>query len=352
MSLWSRIANVFRGDRLSRDIDEELASHLEEAVEQRRDPAEARRALGPPLRLREASRDIRLIAWLDSLRADAVFGWRQLKKRKVTSAAAILSLGLAIGACTAAFRIIDALLLRPLPVSHPERLYALFYEELGVDGKFQTDDRCSYPTFRQLRAAVKDQADLLAISYVTTIGLTYGSDEEMERVYWQHVSGWMFDSLGIQPALGRLLNENDDLEPGARPVAVLSYDYWTSRFARDPKVIGRTVHMDNGLYTIVGVAGEGFTGTEPGSMVDIFVPTMTRDALSIAGAIWLRTLVNLKPGVPADPVREKLHAAYRAYLQEWVKGFRGVPQQVLENIVNRKLLLEPAASGVSSTRRD
>ena len=119
MSLWSRIANVFRGDRLSREIDEEPQSHIEEAIEQGRDPAEARRAFGSALRLREESRDVRLLAWLDSLRADAVFGWRQLTKRKVTSAAAILSLALAIGACTAAFRLIDALLLRPLPVADP-----------------------------------------------------------------------------------------------------------------------------------------------------------------------------------------------------------------------------------------
>lgn len=121
MSWWPRIANVFRADHLSREIDEELQSHVEEAIEQGRDPAEARRAFGSALRMREESREVRLIAWLDSLRADAIFGWRQLMKRKVTSAAAILSLALAIGACTSAFRLIDALLLRPLPVSAPER---------------------------------------------------------------------------------------------------------------------------------------------------------------------------------------------------------------------------------------
>ena len=92
MSLWSRIVNVVRGDRLSREIDEEMQSHIAEAVEQGRDPAEAGAAFGSALRRREESRDIRLIPWLDSLRADAVFGWRQLAKKKVTSAAAILSL--------------------------------------------------------------------------------------------------------------------------------------------------------------------------------------------------------------------------------------------------------------------
>src|SRR5438876_10269931 len=141
MSFWSRFTNVFRGDRLTREIDEELESHIEEAIEQGRDPAEARRAFGSTLRQREQSRDVRLIAWLDSLRADAVFGWRQLRKKKATSAAAILSLALAVGACTSAFRLIDALLLRPLPVADPGSLYVLLRSGLGfADGKPRTSD--------------------------------------------------------------------------------------------------------------------------------------------------------------------------------------------------------------------
>ena len=157
MSFWSRIANVLRGDRLSREIDEELQAHIEEAIAQGRDSAEARRAFGSALRLREESRDVRLVAWLESLRSDAVFGWRQLMKRKVTSAAAILSLALGIGACTSAFRLIDALLLRPLPVASPERLYSVAFEGFGADGKLMTYDSCSYPMFRQMRAAVAQQ---------------------------------------------------------------------------------------------------------------------------------------------------------------------------------------------------
>ena len=130
MSFWSRMANVFRGDRLSREIDEELQSHIEEAIEQGRDPAEARRAFGPCCGIARRAATSGWSPWLDSLRADAVFGWRQMMKRKVTSAAAILSLALAIGACTSAFRLIDALLLRPLPVAHPERLYSVAFEEM------------------------------------------------------------------------------------------------------------------------------------------------------------------------------------------------------------------------------
>src|SRR5947209_4320952 len=149
MSLWSRLTNVFRSDRLHREFDEELESHIEDAIHQGRDPGEARRAFGSPLLRREESRDVRLIPWLDSLRADTVFGWRQLKKRKVTSAAAILSLGLAIGACTSAFRLIDALLLRPLPVADPERLYVIANQGMDPGGHFRISQSSDYPLFCQ-----------------------------------------------------------------------------------------------------------------------------------------------------------------------------------------------------------
>jgi putative ABC transport system permease protein len=200
MSLWSRIANVFRGERLAREIDEELQAHIAEAIERGRDPEEARKAFGSALRQREATRDVRLIAWLDSLRADAIFGWRRLRKSKVTSAAAILSLALAIGACTSAFRLIDALLLRPLPIAHPERLYAMSRHGIGFDGKPSSYDSWAGPAFHLMRAAAKDQAELIAVSYFYRTDLTYGSDDDMEKVYLQYVSGWMFDSFGLRPA--------------------------------------------------------------------------------------------------------------------------------------------------------
>src|SRR5262245_26267700 len=124
MSFWSRIANVFRSGQLTGEIDEELQSHIDDAIAHGRDPAEARRAFSSALRHREHSRDFRLVACLDSLRSDTVFGLRQLRKNRVASTAAVLSLALAIGACTSAFRLIDSMLLRPLPIAHPERLYS------------------------------------------------------------------------------------------------------------------------------------------------------------------------------------------------------------------------------------
>src|SRR5262245_33147824 len=98
--MWSRIVNAFRGERVNRELDEEIQSHLDEAAAQGRD---ARRAFGSALHIREESRDLKLVTWLDALRADIVFGWRQLLKKKIPSAAAVLSLALAIGACVSTF---------------------------------------------------------------------------------------------------------------------------------------------------------------------------------------------------------------------------------------------------------
>jgi predicted permease len=351
MSLWSRIFNGFRGERLSREIDEEFQSHLEEAVAQGRDPAEARRAFGPALLQLEESRDIRLASWLDSLRADAVFGCRQLLKRKATSAAAVLSLALAIGACTAAFSLIDALLLRPLPVAHPERLYVLAREGMDHRGQFRTNESFEYPLFRQLRAVVKDQAEMIAISYATRTDLTYGSDGQMERAWRQYVSGWMFDSFGLKPALGRLFTEDDDRTPGAHPYAVLSYDYWTNRFGRDPRAIGRTFRIGNTLYEIVGVAPAPFSGTETGIAIDIFLPTMMHGSVTVRDDSWFRAFVKLKPGIVAEPVRQRMLGPYQQVQEERARGYTSVPQEQIAHFLQQKLILEPAASGNSEMQR-
>jgi predicted permease len=352
MSLWSRLSNVFRSDRLNHQLDEEIDSHIADAIEQGRDPAEARRAFGSPLLRREQSRDVRLIPWLDSLRADVVFGWRQLKKRKVTSAAAILSLGLAIGACTAAFRLIDALLLRPLPVAAPEQLYFLSRQGIGFTGKPETFDGWAYPAFERMRDALKGDAELLAVSYGERVDITYASDQEMEKAQLQYVSGRMFDSFGLRPAVGSLLTGNDDLKPGAHPYAVLSRDYWARRFGQDPKIVGRTFHMGEKIYQIAGVIDGPFTGTETGTVTDIFVPTMMHPAAVRDDSTWHRTLARVRPGVAMEPLRAKLSAVCRAFEEQRAKGFTGMTREAIDQFINLKLLLEPASAGASAMQHD
>src|SRR5580658_5872227 len=194
MSLWSRVAHVFRGEKLSSEIAEEMDSHIAEAVEQGRDPEEARRALGRSYeqrRQREIGHEIRTVRWLELLSADIRFGWKQLKRNKVTSIVAILSLALAMGACIGAFRLMDALLWRPLPVAHAERIFAIS-REVDLQGKSIRDGGWAYPSFSLMRDAVKDQAQLIAVSHADRTDLTYGSDFDMEKVNVQYVSGSMF----------------------------------------------------------------------------------------------------------------------------------------------------------------
>jgi putative ABC transport system permease protein len=355
MSLWSRCANVFRGDRLDRDIDEELQSHIEEAIAEGRDPEEARRAFGSTLRVREDSRDVKVAVWLDWLWADIAFGWRQLLKNRITAGAAILSLALAIGACTSAFRLIDAVLLRPLPITDPDRMYVITHQYTDDrNAKVDRDDSFEYPLYRQLRETAKDQAELIAISYSGRIDLTYGSDLEMEKAYRQYVSGSMFNSFGLTPVAGRLLTPNDDVKPGAHPYAVISYDYWTRRFGRDPKVVGRTFRAGNDVVEIVGVCREGFTGTETGTLTDIFVPTMMNaKAIGDSGWSWFRTWLRLKPGASLEQVRQKLQAGISEFRREQVKKWpANAPKQRIAEYVDAPIFLETATAGFSGMQKN
>ena len=244
-------------------------------------------------------------------------------KRKVTSAAAVLSLSLAIGACTSAFRLIDALLLRPLPVAEPDHLYALYRQGVGFTGKFQTFDSWAYPDFQLMRAAVRDRAELIAVSYAEQTDVTYRSEQEMEKAYLQYVSGWMFGSFGLRPALGRLFTGEDDRKPGAHPYAVISYDYWTRRFGRDPEIVGRTFRMSGRIFEIVGVSPEPFTGTETGVVTDVFLPTMMHPGALHDDWTWHRTLARIQPGTALGPLRQSLNATSQAFERERAKGFKG-----------------------------
>ncbi len=351
MSFWSRFANAFRAGRASDEIDEELQSHIEEAVAQGRDPAEARKAFGSALRYREQSRDIRVFGWLDSLRADVVYGLRQIRKNRVTSAAAIVSLALATGACTGAFRLIDAFLLRPMPIRNAGRLYAMQQLGTGPDGSLRETDSNEYPQFLLMRSTVKADAELVAASWANRADLTFSSEEAMEKANLQFVSGWMFNAFGLTPVLGRLLTENDDLKPKAHAYAVLSYDYWANRFGRDPHIIGHTFRQGNDLYQIIGVAPKGFTGTEPGTFTDIFLPAMMYPGVTHDDWSWIRTFILMKPGGSVERVRNQLQAVWTAVQSERAKDFKDWPPDRLRNYLKQQILVEPAATGLSDMRK-
>src|SRR5437879_2030022 len=356
MSLWSRISNAVHGERLNREIDEELQSHIEEAIASGRDPKEARRAFGCALHAREASHSIRALGWLESLLADISFGWRQLCRNKVTSVAAVLSLALGIGSCVAAFRLIDALLWRPLPISGSSRLYVLSRKLTGPEGKPIEDGYWATPDFNLMRDAVKDQADLIAISDADRTDITWSTDDDVEKAHVVYVSGNMFPLCGLMPALGRLPVPADDRGSGLAPYAVLSWDYWNHRFGRDPHVLGRSLHIGDQTFEIIGVGPRDFTGTEKGTVTDTFLPLSmnrldTRDSVT-----WHRTFLMLKPGVnPAtalEPLRQHLSAVSRAFELECSTCLRGMTPVTIDRYLNKTLVFNPAGAGISELQKD
>lgn len=166
-----RLWGTLRGLRSDSDLEQELRLHMELAAEdaqrQRRTPQDAARTArmraGGVLESMDALRDQRGLPWVDALASDVVFGWRQLNKHRAASGAAILSLGLAIGATTAAFRLVDAVLLRPLPVAEPERLFAVATTFIDSENRPDYHDVFDYPTYREYSNAVGDKADLMVV---------------------------------------------------------------------------------------------------------------------------------------------------------------------------------------------
>ena len=208
MSWFSRLANVFRSDRLNHDFENEIRFHLDSrAAEFRRrgmtwaDAARAaQRRLGNESLVRETSRDVKLLPWLDSIVRDTRYGSRMLCKSPIVTAAAILSLALAIGACTAAYSLIDALILRPLPVRDPEGLVYLTYPS-DRPGAPEADS-FNYPLFERLRDTSREKVELFGVSWPRPRDVTLGNSTEKIRV--QFVSGDALAILGVKPALGRL----------------------------------------------------------------------------------------------------------------------------------------------------
>jgi len=356
MSVWSRIWNALQGERLNDEIEEELQSHIEEAIARGRDPHEARRNFGSIMRQREASHSIRVAGWLESLLADLRFGWRQLCRNKVTSAAAVLSLALGIGSCVAAFRLIDALLWRPLPISNSSKLYVLSRKLTGLEGKPIEDRYWAAPDFKLMSGAVHDQADLIAISDADRSDITWATDDDMEKAHVVYVSGNMFPVFGLEPALGRLLVPADDRAPGLGPYAVLSWDYWNHRLGRDPHVLGRSLHIGDQTFEIIGVGPRDFTGTETGTVTDIFLPLSMNSLATRDGVMWHHTFLMLKPGVQAaialEPLRQHLSAVSRAFEAGCSTCFRGVPQATIDRLLNKKLVFAPAGAGISELQRE
>ncbi len=367
MSLWSRLANVVRPGRVDRDLDAELRFHLESRIDAlvaegvSRDEAARRaaRRFGNPARWREQSRDLKLMPWLDSLVRDVRFGARALRRSAIVTAAAVSSLSLAIGACVAAFSIVDALVVRRLPVRQPDRLVYVTFANYGAD-RAETET-FNDPVFVRLRDAGRGHVDLFAMSTQVMRPLRFwDAGGEKERLRTQYVSGDAFERLGVGAAAGRLFTAADDAAPGASAVAVVSYALWQRRFGGDPAIIGRSVEVVDERarevrpLQIIGVADARFIGVEPGRPTDVWMPyTMyNRRAFGNFNFNWFRVFGRVRDGVGVEAAQSVLQAAFANARRERADYYAvdHSPQDVARYLAT-PVHLRSAANGPSPLRQ-
>jgi predicted permease len=352
------------------DLERELRSDLELEEEEQRDngksPEEARyaaqRAFGNATLIREQTRE----AWgwtpFERLWQDLRYSYRQLKRSPGFAIATILILALGIGAVTAVFSLIDAALLKMLPVHDPEQLV----EMRAVNPAFDVNNNFSYPAFKSFENQTQVLAGALAFRKLPDVDVEM--DGRSELAQGQVVSGDYFSVLGVRAILGRTILPTDETAPGQNPVAVIGYDYWRTRFALDPGIIGKHVLLNNAPFTIIGVTAPEFYGMQPGERVGISIPlTMVAavnpgwaaagspaDALKAPFRNWLHIIGRLQSGVSREEATSGLASVFAQSMREAAASLAGSPidsPAVRQAFLNFRLQLEPASQGLASLRR-
>jgi predicted permease len=297
-------------------LRDEMAAHLQFEIDERlaagmpRDQAEraARRAFGNSTRIAERARETWTVRWIEGPIRDLRWAFRSLLRRPAFTAVAVVSLALALGANTAVFSFVNAIVLKKLPVAARDRLTLLRQK----NEQFHMENCCfSYAFLQELRRQPGEFEDVLG---VTPQDVTLADRNETERLRAEAVTGNYFRMLGVQPVVGRLLDETDDGAEGASPVCVISYKLWQNRFAGDPAIIGHRVLLNGRPFQIVGVTERGFSGAslhEPG---DLQAPTSMAEALlgmTRAQSGFLTLIARLKPGATRAGAAAWLNAAGR-----------------------------------------
>jgi predicted permease len=292
--------------------------------------------------------------------SDLRLALRGLRRSPLFAVVAILSLALGIGANTAIFTLIDQVLLRKLPVKNPDELVMLFQRGSHMGSNMGTRMH-SYPIYQDFQQKAEPFADVLCRRLM---GVSVSIENKTERLEAEGVSGNYFTMLGVGPALGRVFNsQEDDQVYMGHPVVVLAYDYWVSRFARDPSVLGKKILVNDYPMTIVGVSAAGFAGLDPAQSPQIRVPILMKDALlpewtwmqpASRRARWVQVFARLKPGYTVESAQAPLQGLFtqiRAYemtlpaAKDWSAFSR---EQFMKGTVH----IEAAAMGFSGLRND
>jgi predicted permease len=361
-----RLVMLFRKERLEQQLEEELTAHLEmlteEKVRQGMSPEEARcaarREFGGVEQTKEHYRDQRGWPMLETLLQDLRYGLRQLRRNPGFTAVAVLTLALGIGANTAVFSLLDAVMLRELPVQNPEQI-VVFGEgrARGSTDDFASTRAYSYPFYREMRQknqVFSDVSALLSVLFGGMHGAIDGSGN-LEPMNVQLVSGTYFSTLGVKPVLGRAFTEAEDEPAGGHPVAVASYSWWKRRFGRDPSIVGKTVSLGSTVYTIIGVGPSEFFGTMVGESPDLWIPLSMEKQVSPGwnglDDKWfesLEILARVKPGVTVGQAEANVNLLARQIWQDYAGPVLTREQQ--QHLERTHIELTPAARGLSELR--
>jgi len=291
-----------------------------------------------------------------NLRADVQFALRSMRKSPVFTSVVILSFALGIGANTAIFTLVDRVLLRMLPVKEPERLVALAGRGDHY-GSNQGRNALSYPMYLDFVRENQVFDGLLARQDMVFSVVSGGSTE---RVPGELVSGNYFEVLGVGAALGRVFTAADNVTPSGHPWAVLSYDYWQTRFAANPSVIGQTIRVNNYPLTVIGVSEKGFEGIDPGFSHHIRVPLMMNaqmkpvwNTIDNRRTRWVNVFGRLKPGVSVEQAQAGMQPLFKQILKMEVeaKEFAKASQYARDRFLAMTLEAMPAARGRGSLER-
>ncbi|MGI9073544.1 MAG: ADOP family duplicated permease [Bryobacteraceae bacterium] len=344
-----RFLNLFRPNRLEADIREEIEFHREQS----------RGSFGNAALIADRMRDASTIAWLETCLQDLRYGFRQLLKSPVVLAVAVLSLALGIGANTAVFTLINAVMVQLLPVRDAARL--VLFSDAVSEGTGSGDligDELSYPFYQHLRSHNDVFQDLCAFREGednVMLHVTGEPDTQVGYASVHLVSGNYFDVLGVNPAAGRLLRDSDDT-PASTPVGVMSYGFWKTRFHLTPAILGKTVVLNGTAFTVVGVADASFFGERIRTSPDFWLPLSFQPQIMIReksllhtlNTYWLNCMGRLKPGVTFNiaqaAVNARLHSFYIAQVGAHPTA------ETRHKIEGAQITLKPGGSGISRLR--
>jgi predicted permease len=362
-----RLRSLFRKSHLEQELGEELRFHLENVIEEKvgkgMTPEEARyaaqRELGGVEQIKEECRDMRRVNYIENFIQDVRYGLRTLAKNPGFTAVAVITLALGIGANTAIFTLVNALLLRSLPVQQPDELVLLGHGlDRGVVGEAQRGswELFSFAFYEHLRDHNRVFQDMCAFQSFEE-DLSVRIEDTATSAPGKLVTGNYFSVLGVRPFLGRLLTPEDDTA-GAAPAAVISYRFWSRQFSEDARALGKTVSVNGTAFTLVGVTPPGFFGeTLQSDPPDMWLPLAAQPQVShqesfltSQGPYWLDIMGRLKPHTTLEQAQSNVSALLRGFLDEEVR--HQVSAQRWQEIKKCFIVLTPGGKGLSELREN